>query len=300
MIIISTGGGLKPRLFAYMQLMRLPNCFTAMADVLAGFFIACGHQGDWIKLCWLLLSSAGFYAGGCVLNDLCDWRVDDAERPFRPIPSGRVSIPEAVLLCYVLLLLALFSAFMAGRPSFIIAFILLFLIASYDTITKHKPLLGPINMGACRMVNLLLGMSTCLDISTHVFLLPAISFVYVLSITLLSKNEVESSARKGVLYALTGWALVVSILAILALNGFFLMECLLFLGVLIILTAPPLVKAALTPRASLVGRAVKYMILAIPILDAVYLSGSQGLALGAAAALFAVPPLILSRYLYVT
>ncbi len=75
---------LRPRL----QLIRLPNLFTAMADVLAGYLIVTGAAVRWDILLPLLLATACLYAAGCVLNDFHDREIDRRERPFRPIPSG--------------------------------------------------------------------------------------------------------------------------------------------------------------------------------------------------------------------
>ncbi len=76
---------------AYLQLIRLPNVFTAMADSLAGGLLVRGVLGetrDWLPL---VLASAATYAGGIALNDVFDVEIDRVERPNRPIPSGRVS-----------------------------------------------------------------------------------------------------------------------------------------------------------------------------------------------------------------
>ena len=58
------------------QLMRLANVFTAIADVLAGYLIVAGADMRFSVLLSLIFSSAAIYAGGCVLNDICDLQVD--------------------------------------------------------------------------------------------------------------------------------------------------------------------------------------------------------------------------------
>src|SRR5665213_993065 len=75
----------------YLQLVRLPNLFTAAADSLAGWLLARGsleEPGRWLPL---VLASVAIYAGGIVLNDVFDFEVDLVERPGRPLPSGKVS-----------------------------------------------------------------------------------------------------------------------------------------------------------------------------------------------------------------
>jgi hypothetical protein len=49
-----------------------------------------------------------------------------------------------------------------------------------------------------------------------------------------------------------------------------------------------------------VGKAVKYLILGIPLLDAVYVSGIQGWVYGIPVSLCVLPPTVISRHFYVT
>ncbi|MGQ9575201.1 MAG: UbiA family prenyltransferase, partial [Thermoguttaceae bacterium] len=90
---------------AYFELLRLPNIFTALADVMMGFLFthaAIGPRQRWM-LGFLLAASGLLYAAGVVLNDLWDREVDARERPGRPIPSGRVSVGAAKRLGWGLL-----------------------------------------------------------------------------------------------------------------------------------------------------------------------------------------------------
>src|SRR5262245_28086746 len=80
----------------YVELLRPANVITALTDVLAGFAIA--GLASPKALPWLLLATACLYAGGVVLNDVFDRRIDANERPERPIPSGRVPVRHAALL----------------------------------------------------------------------------------------------------------------------------------------------------------------------------------------------------------
>ena len=80
-------------LLGYLQLLRLPNVFTAIADVLMGFLVthAVIQPGEGWILALLATTSVLLYMAGMVLNDVFDADVDARERPWRPIPSGRVS-----------------------------------------------------------------------------------------------------------------------------------------------------------------------------------------------------------------
>ena len=143
------------RLWAFATLMRPANVVTAMADVLAGA-AAAGTTGG---LPGLLLSTAALYAGGVVLNDVFDAKLDARERPERPIPSGRVSRGGAAALGGGLLALGVLLAGLVSHASFLVAAAVAAMVLLYDAWAKHHLLAGPLAMGACRGLNLLLGLS---------------------------------------------------------------------------------------------------------------------------------------------
>jgi len=98
----------KPR--AYLQLMRPANIVTAIADILAGaaasgailLIISGETDGEndsyLINLLWLVAATIGLYGGGVVFNDVFDAKLDQEERPERPIPRGDVSVMEGAVL----------------------------------------------------------------------------------------------------------------------------------------------------------------------------------------------------------
>src|SRR5436309_12019196 len=122
------------RIRTYGQLIRLPNVFTALADIILGAlasteFAGSSLSGSWeVKLALLLAASACLYSGGMVWNDFFDLEQDKRERPFRPIASGRVSrrsagwIGAALLAAGLALAAGAGAAFLAG--SLVVAILL--------------------------------------------------------------------------------------------------------------------------------------------------------------------------------
>ena len=147
------------RLFAYFQLLRLPNVFTAMADVFMGFLISHGSLEPWSEFVPLLLASSCLYLAGMVLNDWFDIEVDRLERPGRPLPSGRIPRSHALVLGVALVLGGVAAAFWVGGMSRNVALLLAACVLLYDGLLKDT-LLGPAIMGLCRALNVLLGMSS--------------------------------------------------------------------------------------------------------------------------------------------
>src|SRR5262245_32564273 len=102
------------RLRAYAQLVRLPNVFTALADICLGALASGALPADWPTVCCLLAASAFLYSAGMVLNDVFDLEEDRRDRPFRPLPSGRVIRKTAIVLGVSLLAAGLLFACVAG------------------------------------------------------------------------------------------------------------------------------------------------------------------------------------------
>ncbi len=145
-------------LWAYLALTRFPNVFTAVADVSMGFLIAAGRPEPIGTFALLIFTSSCMYLAGTALNDYFDRDRDKLERPERPIPSGRVAARHALVLGLVLLGAGLAGAVPAGRTAVSVAALLALCILLYEGALKDT-LLGPMLMGACRALNVALGLS---------------------------------------------------------------------------------------------------------------------------------------------
>jgi 4-hydroxybenzoate polyprenyltransferase len=188
---------------AWLQLVRLPTIFTALSNILCGFLIT--HRAPQIKVAeltaqkelWLLLlSTSGLYLGGMVLNDVFDAKLDALERPERPIPSGRISLRSAAILGSVLMLTGVLAAAMAGKPSLMIAVMIVPCVLVYNGFLKST-IAAPPGMGACRFLNLMLGASAVSDWATLWQALPvtvaAALGIYIIGVTVFARNEAGQS-----------------------------------------------------------------------------------------------------------
>jgi len=203
----------RSRWGAVLEMLRPPNLPTAWADVLLGYWMVQWLQpwGDWRTLAALLVSSSGLYLAGMVWNDVFDVEVDRVERPDRPIPSGDVSLSFARVLAVVLTLIGVGAAAFAGLPSLWTALALVAAIFFYDGFAKNFSF-GPLGMGLCRALNVLLGASPMLpsllkgsgehlqvpfDLvwSTFWWSFPLANGIYIAGVTLFSRQEATVSRR---------------------------------------------------------------------------------------------------------
>jgi 4-hydroxybenzoate polyprenyltransferase len=188
--------------FNYLQLVRAPAVFTALSNILAAHIIVTRGQIQGQSLLLLLMSSAVLYMAGMVLNDCFDFNEDSRDRPARPLPSGRVGIKTAWRLGWLLMIMGLISASLAGIKQFIIALLLSALIIFYNAYAK-KTLFGSLVMGGCRYMNWLLGLSI-LPFTPEHFILTLPIFIYVSSLTLLSTEETTGTKRRTIVFSSIG------------------------------------------------------------------------------------------------
>jgi 4-hydroxybenzoate polyprenyltransferase len=283
----------------YLELLRPPNVMTAMADVLAGYAVA--GLGNGRALPWLLASTAGLYAGGVVLNDFFDRRLDATERPERPIPSGRVPASHAAGLGAALLVAGVTSAAQATWPAAGIAAAVAGLVLLYDAWGKHQAAFGPVNMGLCRGLNLVLGMAAVpATISGH-WPLALLSFVYIAAATAVSRGEVHGGKRGAAGLALISLIGVVGVLtAIAAGSGSRALPALVLTIVLGWRVLPPFWMAYRDPRPAVVRRAVMAAVLSLVLVDAVISTVYGGPLYGAIVLATAVVAGLLARLFSVT
>ena len=263
------------KLLVFLRLIRPANIVTSVADVLAGIAISgyfLGNGQELMPVFLLCLSTIGLYGGGIVFNDIFDADLDKIERPERAIPSGAVSIAEATVLGIILLAIGLSAAFAFSLWSGLIAFLILVFALVYNKFGKHHSFLGPLNMGLCRGLNLLLGISI-LSLSVHsLYYLCLIPLIYIFSITMISQGEVHGSNRNK-LYA-GGFLYLIVIGSIL--YSAFIQQNLLYASFFLIAFAwmifKPLFTAIKDPVGRNIGKAVKAGVISLILMDAAWAS----------------------------
>ena len=311
----------------YLELMRLPNVFTAMADVTMGFFFV--QPSDWRWDPWhdsgtlalLLAASSALYAAGVVLNDVFDLEIDRRERPERPLPSGRVSLRGARRLGWMLLLLGIVlgiagvwlgtgGGFLAGHHlgSAAVAPLLAACILMYDAWLKRTPI-GPVAMGGCRLFNVLLGMCALgVRLSPDCWLVAGGLGLYVAGLTWFARTESDRSHRLPLSLATLVMALGIAMLACFPnwsdraipgvqrdMENWYLLTGI--LGALIIWRC---VWAIIEPVPRRVQTAVTQGVLSIIMLDAVACYAVRGMLCAVMILLLLLPTMFLGRWIEMT
>jgi 4-hydroxybenzoate polyprenyltransferase len=309
-----TNGG-DGRLDAYLELVRLPNVFTAMADVLMGcLFVKAdlGPDGRWL-LGLLMAASSALYMSGMVLNDVFDLGLDTHQRPERPLPSGRVPLAAARRLGWMLLLLGIGLACGAAllrqdfRPA-VVGTLLAGCIVAYDARLKRTPV-GPLGMGACRMLNVLLGMSVApAALQAEHWVVAGGVGVYVAGLTWLARNEAAASRRRDLALATLVMMLGIALIAwlprwtddVVLLIQTEPYRWYLLMGLLGLLIGWRCLWAVIDPRPSRVRMAVAHGILSLVMLDAVACFAVRDWQAATAILLLLLPAMFLQRWMAMT
>jgi len=260
----------------FFRLLRPANIITSIADVLAGIAIAgylqtvAVQQMKCLPLFLLSASSACLYAGGIIFNDVFDYKTDQVERPERVLPKGDLSSGFAIWAGIFFLGAGILFAFLYSNLSGLIASLIAIAALVYDRYGKHLKIMGPLNMGICRGLNLLLGLSIISSALQYWALLGLVPVCYIYAITMISRGEVSGSNRSTLYIALfLYFAVISSMLYVLSTRGWHLLS-LVFILSFAYMVSRPVFTAIFKPIGKNIGLAVKAGILGLIIMDAAW------------------------------
>jgi 4-hydroxybenzoate polyprenyltransferase len=306
----------RGRVFAWLQLMRLPNVFTAVADVAMGYLVTHRNLEPPAHFAMLVVASCLLYLSGMVLNDVYDAEVDARERPERPIPSGRILLRSAIAVGWMMLvggvLMGWIISYLASTlwPG-AVASLLAASVVLYDLVLKRTPF-APLIMGACRTLNVLLGMSL---VYREPKLLTApwtedewlIAFgigLYIVGVTVFARSEARRTSRGrligGLAVLLVGIALLAAVpwltdtqhrLVVRPLGWYLLWT------VLALITARRCLTSIFEPSPERVQTAIRHCVHTIIVLDAAVCVGYAGPFWGFAVLALIFPTMILTAWL---
>jgi 4-hydroxybenzoate polyprenyltransferase len=285
---------------ATLRLMRPANIVTAYADILAGC-AASGHAFEPARLACLFVATTGLYGGGVVMNDVFDARLDSVERPERPIPSGAIALRTAAFLGLLLMAGGVAAAFLCSTLSGFVALAIASSALLYDAWGKHQNILGPLNMGLCRGLNLILGTTVVGSLPGVLAALGLVTLCYIAGVTALSRGEVRGGTRTAAGISLAWLVAGVSVLAVLGsqAQAGLVFAAPLF-ALLIFRLAKPFWDAFRTLKPQKIRLAVRTGVLSLILLDAALAALYGGPWFGLAVLLLYFPATLLARLFAVT
>jgi len=239
---------------SWAQLVRLPNVFTAIADVLAGAALAGALSQNTISQSWptvlyLVIIVIALYWTGMIWNDINDLEQDRNQQRQRPLSDGRISIKAARNAAWMLLGVAILTAIGIGMNletfrtlvdvtyddieqipwtlrfgPLVVTAGLASCIRLYNSRLKMT-LIGPLLMGLCRSGSMLLGISAgcCLGFTDwttlpHGWIAVLGHGIYTAGFTWSARREAEVNLSRDIA---AGWVVAAFGLGILSLVPWF-------------------------------------------------------------------------------
>lgn len=225
----------------WLRLIRASGLATIASNcaamVLFAFYTGAGLDPRWLgrlvladpgRVTLLLLASCLLYAAGMAWNDLADVERDRIIHPKRPLPSGRLHLPSAMIAAALMGVGAVVCALLAAGPiGALAALTVLALALLYDFEAKHVPWLGALVMALTRATHacfaLLLIGGDALRAATvaaqppgarQVLVYPVLLLLYTWGLTAVSELEHRPGRRWEVLAGglLMGAALIIALL----------------------------------------------------------------------------------------
>ena len=139
--------------YNHLELLRPFNVLiSALAMIISASIL--GELLNLEKLIPVIITVMCFTGAANAINDFIDFKIDQINRPNRPIPSGRVQRKSALIISILLFLIGSFFCFKLGKNAIIIGFFVsLPLIVLYSIVFKGLPLIGNV------VTSLILGLS---------------------------------------------------------------------------------------------------------------------------------------------
>jgi 4-hydroxybenzoate polyprenyltransferase len=254
--------------------MRPANIVTSVADVLAGIAISGYLANENLSatnipsILLLSISTMGLYGGGVVVNDVFDAELDKIERPERPIPSGVISKGEASLLGIILFSIGVIAVAIVSMLSGLIAVSIIIAALVYDKWSKHNRFAGPFNMGLCRGLNLLLGISIVIPAISAWWFVAIIPIIYIAAITMISRGEVHGGSKSALYSAALFYCIVIAAILFLSTERDMIWWAVIFLIPFAWMIFYALIKAIGLPSPQNIGKAVRAGVIALIVMDA--------------------------------
>lgn len=206
-------------MIAALKLTRFSVAIGAIADIWLVLLITKNDSGyvatSVYSLPWWpsFLAAAVVAIGMCgfaaSLNDTVDARHDATFHPHRPIPSGWISIAQAVVLMICSLLLALLATSFLGTWPVQMGLLTAAVILFYNIVGKHVPAIGIVSVGLIYASHMLIA-NIELTFTLPVWLVMTHTMICATSMYLLEDKRPRISFRgwMGVLFGWLFWSAI--------------------------------------------------------------------------------------------
>lgn len=182
----------KEKLIAYLELLRVHNVITTFLTTLAGWLtVRVSNPSLNVMSLAIPVLAVGLVSGaGYVVNDYFDVEVDKVNKPYRPIPSGRVSARGALTLSVVLFVAGVSPSILAGPYTTFFVVVNAFIVFLYSYKIKELGLFGNVVVSLEGAFTIILGALTPSEFLNNLSLVRASLLPALYAFTLLLAREI--------------------------------------------------------------------------------------------------------------
>lgn len=204
------------RLAPILHLTRVTTAFAAIAN--AWFVILWTRasvplergpdqilsQPEWLVLIGGALNALGLFAYGAALNDLLDFRRDRTLHPYRPLPTGAITMEWAVGIAVATFMTAVIGASILGMEAVLLTVLISSAILFFHAAGKFIPAFGLVLMGLIYAGHMVVP-NLHIAFVWPVWLVMTHSLV-VGGMTHVIGRKVPTVSRRAAFAAIAGWA----------------------------------------------------------------------------------------------
>jgi geranylgeranylglycerol-phosphate geranylgeranyltransferase len=158
------------------RLMRPINCAMMGFAVFVGAVLANPQLSsvNWLNILYGFVTGFMLTAASMTINDYYDRAIDAINEPSRPIPSGSVSVREALAFVFVFSAIGFVFAYLISVLCLVVAIISWAVVVTYVTVGKRSGLPGNFLVSTCVAIPFIYGSILALSQVTSSVLLFAI------------------------------------------------------------------------------------------------------------------------------
>ena len=139
----------------WLSVIRVGNCTIISVATVTGYFL--GGESLLEHLLMLITSVFFISAAGNMLNDYFDKDIDAVNKPWRPIPSGRIEAKKVYILALTFYLIGFLLSFLVSITCAIVALLAIILLYLYDWRLKRTGIPGNIVIAFLSALNIIYG-----------------------------------------------------------------------------------------------------------------------------------------------
>jgi len=147
------------KLGGFIRLMRPINCIMMGIAVFVGAVLAesLPLQNNWLNVVFGFFTGFLLCGAAMAINDYYDRGIDAVNEPNRPIPSGLISVREALAFVVALTVVGLLFAYFSSVLCLLVAAAAWVITISYVTVGKRSGLPGNFLVSACVAIPFIYG-----------------------------------------------------------------------------------------------------------------------------------------------